>query len=121
MAECDTITMDIPEGDLDVQISTVTCGFEGVDEVAPGQTVQATVAFNNDGADTGSADIKVKAIPEGMNPEDNPEEVAVVGTERVVIPGFSSDVAIFDVEIPNIEAKDWRIFATAENQAGGTV
>jgi hypothetical protein len=76
----------------------------------------------NDGSDTGSADVVVKAVPSGVDPATDPGEVAELGRQsKFVLPGQSSDVAIFDVTVPEIENGDYRIFTETENQQAGRI
>jgi hypothetical protein len=104
MVECDTVNISVPEDEQDVDMQTTTCGVpDGLEELSPGDTFQATVGVVNNGSDTGSADVVVNAVPSGVDPTENPGEVVEIGRQSsVVLPGQSSDVAIFDVTVPEI-------------------
>lgn len=124
MVECDRINISVPEGEQDVAIETRTCGIpDSIDEISPGDTIRATVGAANEGADTGAADIVINAIPVGVDPDDNPEAVVELGRETgFVLPGESSDVAIFDVVIPqSLNNGEYRVATSAENQRAGRI
>jgi hypothetical protein len=130
MVVCDRVNVELPEEQTDVDIRAGLCALpEGVSSVTPGQELTVTLTIENDGADSGTADIVIQAIPMRLFDPDFsvgeqieqiitnfPGSIIELGrVSDIRVPAKNSTATELVVEAPSTE-EAYQFVATTENQ-----
>jgi hypothetical protein len=130
MVVCDRVNVELPEELTDVDIEAGLCALpEGVNSVAPGQQLTITLTLRNQGADSGTADIVIQAVPARLFDSEfsiseqleqvvteNPDSIIELGRLREIrVPAQNSKATQLVVEAPSTK-ETYQFVATTDNQ-----